>query len=242
MTTGGHEPCSICASSRVEGRGSPVGGIDSEASIGTPKGGMNSLGQARWPRTIPAEARRSVASAVHTNSAARAGANTSRKPVLRPSYNSPSHTCSRRLPAGTNCGISRSGLRRSCYRRSQRSRGSRPNLHSGANARGRQHPRRWRVRLAVDEAAAKTRRQNAFDDFVAAASWLVAAGYTTPDQIAARRQQRRTARCGRCAADPAGTPRDTPPTTTCTPAGAIRSWPSSRRSTAAPRRPTTRSR
>jgi prolyl oligopeptidase len=36
------------------------------------------------------------------------------------------------------------------------------------------------------EAAVKTRRQNAFDDFVAAARWLVSAGYTTPAKLASR--------------------------------------------------------
>jgi prolyl oligopeptidase len=39
---------------------------------------------------------------------------------------------------------------------------------------------------AWHEAARKTRRQNAFDDFVAAARWLVAEGYTTPARLAAR--------------------------------------------------------
>jgi prolyl oligopeptidase len=39
---------------------------------------------------------------------------------------------------------------------------------------------------AWHEAARKTRRQSAFDDFVAAARWLVAAGYTTPARLAAR--------------------------------------------------------
>lgn len=35
-------------------------------------------------------------------------------------------------------------------------------------------------------AATKTRRQNAFDDFIAAARFLVSEGYTTPDRIAVR--------------------------------------------------------
>jgi prolyl oligopeptidase len=35
-------------------------------------------------------------------------------------------------------------------------------------------------------AAIKTRRQNAFDDFIGAARWLVSEGYTTPDRIAVR--------------------------------------------------------
>ena len=39
---------------------------------------------------------------------------------------------------------------------------------------------------AWHEAARKTRRQNAFDDFIAAARWLVAAGYTTPAKLATR--------------------------------------------------------
>jgi len=36
------------------------------------------------------------------------------------------------------------------------------------------------------EAARKTRRQNAFDDYIAAARWLVSAGYTTPSRLASR--------------------------------------------------------
>lgn len=36
------------------------------------------------------------------------------------------------------------------------------------------------------EAACKTRRQNAFDDYIAAARWLVSAGYTTPARLASR--------------------------------------------------------
>jgi prolyl oligopeptidase len=36
------------------------------------------------------------------------------------------------------------------------------------------------------EAARKTRRQNAFDDYIAAARWLVSAGYTTPARLASR--------------------------------------------------------
>jgi prolyl oligopeptidase len=35
-------------------------------------------------------------------------------------------------------------------------------------------------------AAIKTQRQNAFDDYIAAARWLVAAGYTTPAKLASR--------------------------------------------------------
>ncbi|MBK9711327.1 MAG: S9 family peptidase [Kouleothrix sp.] len=35
-------------------------------------------------------------------------------------------------------------------------------------------------------AAVKTRRQNAFDDYIAAARWLVSAGYTTPAKLASR--------------------------------------------------------
>lgn len=35
-------------------------------------------------------------------------------------------------------------------------------------------------------AAIKTRRQNAFDDYIAAARWLVSAGYTTPARLASR--------------------------------------------------------
>lgn len=36
------------------------------------------------------------------------------------------------------------------------------------------------------EAAVKTKRQNAFDDYIAAARWLVAEGYTTPGRIVSR--------------------------------------------------------
>ncbi|HKX32555.1 MAG TPA: prolyl oligopeptidase family serine peptidase [Blastocatellia bacterium] len=36
------------------------------------------------------------------------------------------------------------------------------------------------------EAAIKTRRQNAFDDYIAAARWLVSAGYTTPSRLVSR--------------------------------------------------------
>ena len=50
-----------------------------------------------------------------------------------------------------------------------------PNLRGGG-----EYGRAWH------EAAIKTRRQNAFDDFVAAARWLVSAGYTTPALLAAR--------------------------------------------------------
>ena len=50
-----------------------------------------------------------------------------------------------------------------------------------ANVRGGgEYGREWH------EAAIKTRRRTAFDDFVAGARWLTAAGYTTPDRIVAR--------------------------------------------------------
>ncbi|SEM88090.1 prolyl oligopeptidase [Stigmatella aurantiaca] len=39
---------------------------------------------------------------------------------------------------------------------------------------------------AWHEAACKTRRQNAFDDYIAAARWLVSAGYTTPSKLVSR--------------------------------------------------------
>jgi prolyl oligopeptidase len=39
---------------------------------------------------------------------------------------------------------------------------------------------------AWHEAAIKSRRQNAFDDYIAAARWLVSAGYTTPALLASR--------------------------------------------------------
>lgn len=50
-----------------------------------------------------------------------------------------------------------------------------------ANVRGGgEYGRAWH------EAAIKMRRQNAFDDYIAAARWLVAAGYTTPAKLASR--------------------------------------------------------
>lgn len=50
-----------------------------------------------------------------------------------------------------------------------------------ANVRGGgEYGRAWH------EAARKTRRQNAFDDYIAAARWLVSAGYTTPSRLASR--------------------------------------------------------
>jgi prolyl oligopeptidase len=50
-----------------------------------------------------------------------------------------------------------------------------------ANVRGGgEYGRAWH------EAAVKTRRQNAFDDYIAAARWLVSAGYTTPPKLASR--------------------------------------------------------
>lgn len=50
-----------------------------------------------------------------------------------------------------------------------------------ANVRGGgEYGRAWH------EAARKTRRQRAFDDYIAAARWLVAAGYTTPERLASR--------------------------------------------------------
>jgi prolyl oligopeptidase len=50
-----------------------------------------------------------------------------------------------------------------------------------ANVRGGgEYGRAWH------EAAVKTRRHNAFDDYVAAARWLVSAGYTTPSKLASR--------------------------------------------------------
>jgi prolyl oligopeptidase len=50
-----------------------------------------------------------------------------------------------------------------------------------ANVRGGgEYGRAWH------EAALKTRRQNAFDDYVAAARWLVSAGYTAPERLASR--------------------------------------------------------
>jgi prolyl oligopeptidase len=50
-----------------------------------------------------------------------------------------------------------------------------------ANVRGGgEYGRAWH------EAAIKTRRQTAFDDYIAAARWLVSAGYTTPSKLASR--------------------------------------------------------
>ena len=50
-----------------------------------------------------------------------------------------------------------------------------PNIRGGG-----EYGRAWH------EAAVKTRRQNAFDDYIAAARWLVSAGYTTPSKLASR--------------------------------------------------------
>ncbi|PTL77539.1 S9 family peptidase [Vitiosangium sp. GDMCC 1.1324] len=50
-----------------------------------------------------------------------------------------------------------------------------------ANVRGGgEYGRAWH------EAACKTRRQNAFDDYIAAARWLVSEGYTMPSRLASR--------------------------------------------------------
>lgn len=50
-----------------------------------------------------------------------------------------------------------------------------------ANVRGGgEYGRAWH------EAARKTQRQNAFDDYIAAAGWLITAGYTTPSRLASR--------------------------------------------------------
>jgi prolyl oligopeptidase len=50
-----------------------------------------------------------------------------------------------------------------------------------ANVRGGgEYGRAWH------ESARKTQRQNAFDDYIAAAGWLVSAGYTTPSKLASR--------------------------------------------------------
>lgn len=50
-----------------------------------------------------------------------------------------------------------------------------------ANIRGGgEYGRAWHA------AAIKTRRQNAFDDYIAAARWLVASGYTTPSRLISR--------------------------------------------------------
>ncbi len=50
-----------------------------------------------------------------------------------------------------------------------------PNIRGGG-----EYGRAWH------EAAIKTRRQNAFDDYIAAARWLVSAGYTTPAMLISR--------------------------------------------------------
>jgi prolyl oligopeptidase len=50
-----------------------------------------------------------------------------------------------------------------------------PNIRGGG-----EYGRAWH------EAATKTRRQNAFDDYIAAAHWLVSAGYTTPSKLVSR--------------------------------------------------------
>jgi prolyl oligopeptidase len=50
-----------------------------------------------------------------------------------------------------------------------------PNIRGGG-----EYGRAWH------EAATKTRRQTAFDDYIAAARWLVSAGYTTPSKLVSR--------------------------------------------------------
>lgn len=50
-----------------------------------------------------------------------------------------------------------------------------PNIRGGG-----EYGRTWH------EAAVKTGRQNAFDDYIAAARWLVSAGYTTPSKLVSR--------------------------------------------------------
>jgi prolyl oligopeptidase len=50
-----------------------------------------------------------------------------------------------------------------------------PNIRGGG-----EYGRAWH------QAAIKTRRQNAFDDYIAAARWLVSAGYTTPSKLVSR--------------------------------------------------------
>ena len=50
-----------------------------------------------------------------------------------------------------------------------------PNIRGGG-----EYGRAWH------EAATKTRRQNAFDDYIAAARWLVSAGYTMPAKLVSR--------------------------------------------------------
>lgn len=50
-----------------------------------------------------------------------------------------------------------------------------PNIRGGG-----EYGRAWH------EAAVKTRRRNAFDDYTAAARWLVSAGYTTPSKLISR--------------------------------------------------------
>jgi prolyl oligopeptidase len=50
-----------------------------------------------------------------------------------------------------------------------------PNIRGGG-----EYGRAWHA------AAVKTRRQNAFDDYIAAARWLVSAGYTTPSRLVSR--------------------------------------------------------
>jgi prolyl oligopeptidase len=50
-----------------------------------------------------------------------------------------------------------------------------PNIRGGG-----EYGRAWH------EAGRKTRRQNAYDDYIAAARWLVSAGYTTPSKLVSR--------------------------------------------------------
>ena len=56
----------------------------------------------------------------------------------------------------------------------------------GRRARDRQPPRRRRVRRAWHLAGTKLQKQNVFDDFIAAAEWLIANGYTRPPSSPSR--------------------------------------------------------
>ena len=55
---------------------------------------------------------------------------------------------------------------------------------AGLRLRQRQHARRRRVRRDVARAGTKLKKQNVFDDFIAAAEWLIANKYTSTPKLA----------------------------------------------------------
>jgi prolyl oligopeptidase len=64
----------------------------------------------------------------------------------------------------------------------------------GRRLRRGQPARRRRIRRGWHQAGTKLQKQNVFDDFIAAAEWLIANKYTSRRSWRSRRQQRRPAR------------------------------------------------